>query len=86
MFALVWQLAQPFLFALIGAEINFSVIRPSFVGELIIVPVQWSVAPFSEASTLHVEVAGLLYYTCHLWLLMLGTGMVQVGTGAGMVP
>ena len=34
-FVLVWQLAQPFLFALIGAEINFSVIRPSFVGELI---------------------------------------------------
>lgn len=34
-FVLVWQLAQPLLFALIGAEINFHVIRPSLVGELI---------------------------------------------------
>ena len=32
-FVLVWQLAQPLLFALIGAEINFSSIRPSLVGE-----------------------------------------------------
>ena len=34
-FILVWQLAQPLLFALIGAEIRFDAIMPSLVGTFI---------------------------------------------------
>ena len=83
-FLILWQLAQPLLFALIGAEVDLSFITPSLIGMCL-----FKVVVFSE--TMHVILLPVLpaveanynFYHLKLGMLLVGylhMAIVHVGT------